>query len=112
MLVGRRSVSLQRSVPLRRCLVRQACRPSPSRDARKPPGESAADPHRRAAERTGVARSAGTCASDVIGGTKNRVLATLYRSGEVAPIFEKWFGSMTTTGPIIVAMYLINGLPE
>jgi len=40
------------------------------------------------------------------------VLATLYRSGEVAPIFEKWFGSMTTTGPIIGAMYLINGLPE
>src|SRR2546428_13785305 len=112
MLVGRRSVSLQRSVPLRRCPVRQACRPSPSRDARKPPGESAADPHRRAAERTGVARSAGTCASDVTGGTQNRVLATLYRSGAVAPIFEKLLRSMTTTGPIIGAMHLLIRLPE
>ena len=25
----------------------------------------------------------------------NRALATLYRSGDVVPIFEKWFGSMT-----------------
>jgi len=30
----------------------------------------------------------------------------------VAPIFEKYFGSMTTAGPLIVNMYLMNGLPE
>jgi len=42
----------------------------------------------------------------------NRALATLYRSGEVAPIFEKWFDSMNTVGPLVGAMYLINGLPE
>ena len=42
----------------------------------------------------------------------NRSLAAMYRSGEVAPIFEKAFGSMTTFGPIILNMYLINGLPE
>lgn len=42
----------------------------------------------------------------------NRALAALYRSGEVAPIFEKAFGSMTTAAPIIVNMYLMNGLPE
>jgi ABC-type amino acid transport substrate-binding protein len=42
----------------------------------------------------------------------NRALAALYRSGEVAPIFEKWFGSMSTAGPLIGAMYLINALPE
>jgi ABC-type amino acid transport substrate-binding protein len=42
----------------------------------------------------------------------NRALATLYRSGEIAPIFEKWFGSMSTAGPLIGAMYLINGLPD
>ena len=36
----------------------------------------------------------------------------LTRSGEVVPIFEKWFGSMTTAGPLIAAMYLLNGLPE
>ena len=42
----------------------------------------------------------------------NRALAALYRSGEVAPIFEKSFGSMTTAAPIILNMYLMNGLPE
>ena len=42
----------------------------------------------------------------------NRALAAMYRSGEVAPIFEKAFGSMSTAGPLIAAMYLMNGLPE
>src|SRR5262249_28584353 len=42
----------------------------------------------------------------------NRSLAAMYRSGEVAPIFEKGLGSMTTAGPIILNMYLMNGLPE
>jgi ABC-type amino acid transport substrate-binding protein len=42
----------------------------------------------------------------------NRGLASMYRSGEVAPIFEKYFGSMTTAGQMIVGMYLMNGLPE
>jgi glutamate/aspartate transport system substrate-binding protein len=42
----------------------------------------------------------------------NRALAALYRSGEIIPIFEKWFGSMSTAGPLIGAMYAINGLPE
>ena len=42
----------------------------------------------------------------------NRALAAMYRTGEVAPIFEKYFGSMTTAGPLIVNMYLMNGLPE
>lgn len=42
----------------------------------------------------------------------NRALAALYRSANVAPIFQKWFGSMPTATPLIAAMYLINGLPE
>ncbi|HTY81090.1 MAG TPA: amino acid ABC transporter substrate-binding protein [Candidatus Bathyarchaeia archaeon] len=42
----------------------------------------------------------------------NRALAAMYRTGEVGPIFEKYFGSMTTAGQMIVAMYLMNGLPE
>lgn len=42
----------------------------------------------------------------------NRALAALYRSRDIVPIFEKWFGSMTTAGPLIGAMYLMNGLPE
>jgi ABC-type amino acid transport substrate-binding protein len=42
----------------------------------------------------------------------NRALARMYGSGEVVPIFEKWFGSMTTAVPLISAMYLMNALPE
>jgi len=42
----------------------------------------------------------------------NRALASMYRSGEVGPIFEKYFGSMTTAGSMIMGMYLMNGLPE
>jgi ABC-type amino acid transport substrate-binding protein len=42
----------------------------------------------------------------------NRALAALYRSTDIAPLYEKWFGSMTTAGPIIGAMYMLNGLPE
>lgn len=42
----------------------------------------------------------------------NRTLASVYRSGEIVPIYQKWFGSMTTAGPILGAMYLLNGIPE
>jgi len=42
----------------------------------------------------------------------NRALASLYRSGDIAPIFEKWFGSVTTAGQLIGAMYFMNALPE
>jgi ABC-type amino acid transport substrate-binding protein len=42
----------------------------------------------------------------------NRALAAMYRSRAVVPIFEKWFGSMSTAGHLIGAMYVINGLPE
>ena len=40
------------------------------------------------------------------------LLLLMYRSGEVVAIFEKSFGSVTTAGPLIAAMYLVNGLPE
>ena len=42
----------------------------------------------------------------------NRALAATYRSREIVPIYEKWFGSMSTAGALIGAMYMINGLPE
>jgi ABC-type amino acid transport substrate-binding protein len=42
----------------------------------------------------------------------NRALAALYRSGDVIPLYEKWFGSMSTAGPLIGVMYAINALPE
>ncbi|HEX2227570.1 MAG TPA: amino acid ABC transporter substrate-binding protein [Candidatus Binatia bacterium] len=42
----------------------------------------------------------------------NRALATLYRSGEVVPIYEKWFSGFGKPTQAIQAMYLLNGLPE
>jgi ABC-type amino acid transport substrate-binding protein len=42
----------------------------------------------------------------------NRALAGLYRSGDIAPIYDKWFSSMRTPAGLIAAMYLMNGLPE
>jgi ABC-type amino acid transport substrate-binding protein len=42
----------------------------------------------------------------------NKALAALYRSGAVAPIYEKWFGAFGKPTQAIQAMYLLNGLPE
>jgi glutamate/aspartate transport system substrate-binding protein len=42
----------------------------------------------------------------------NRALAQLYRSGDVAPIYDRWFGSFGKPTQAIQAMYLLNGLPE
>ncbi len=42
----------------------------------------------------------------------NRALAGLYRSGGIAPIYERWFGSFGKPSPAIAAMYMLNGLPE
>jgi ABC-type amino acid transport substrate-binding protein len=42
----------------------------------------------------------------------NRALAALYRSGGVAPIYDRWFGAFGKPTQAIQAMYLLNGLPE
>jgi ABC-type amino acid transport substrate-binding protein len=42
----------------------------------------------------------------------NRALAALYRSGEILPIYDSWFGALGKVGDAIEAMYMINGLPE
>jgi glutamate/aspartate transport system substrate-binding protein len=42
----------------------------------------------------------------------NRALASLYRSGGIAPIYDRWFGSLGTPSPAIKAMYFLNALPE
>src|ERR1700752_3424942 len=42
----------------------------------------------------------------------NRALAGLYRSGGIAPIYERWFGGFGKPSEAIKAMYLLNGLPE
>jgi ABC-type amino acid transport substrate-binding protein len=42
----------------------------------------------------------------------NRALAGLYRSGGIAPIYDRWFGGFGKPSPAIQAMYMLNGLPE
>jgi ABC-type amino acid transport substrate-binding protein len=42
----------------------------------------------------------------------NRVLARLYRSGEIIPVYERWFGSFERTSNLLQAMYLLHSLPE
>jgi glutamate/aspartate transport system substrate-binding protein len=42
----------------------------------------------------------------------NRALASLYRSGEILTIYERWFGAFGKPSQAIQAMYMLNGLPE
>ncbi len=42
----------------------------------------------------------------------NRALAGLYRSGDVVPIYDRWFGTFGKPSQALDAMYLLNGLPE
>jgi glutamate/aspartate transport system substrate-binding protein len=42
----------------------------------------------------------------------NRVLSRLYRSGQIYPIYERWFGAVYRASPLLQTMYLLHGLPE
>jgi glutamate/aspartate transport system substrate-binding protein len=42
----------------------------------------------------------------------NRALTRLYRSAEVVPIYEKWFGPFPAGGSLIAALYVLNSVPE
>ena len=42
----------------------------------------------------------------------NRVLARLYRSGEIIQIYERWFGPFDRTSNLLQSMYLLYSLPE
>jgi glutamate/aspartate transport system substrate-binding protein len=42
----------------------------------------------------------------------NRAIAELYRSGDVAAIYDRWFGVFGKPSQAIQAMYLLNGVPE
>ena len=42
----------------------------------------------------------------------NRVLSSLYRSGEIIPIYARWFGKLGQPSKILVAMYALYALPE
>ena len=44
--------------------------------------------------------------------TVNRVLARLYRSGEIVQVYERWFGSFERTSNLLQAMFLLHSLPE
>jgi len=42
----------------------------------------------------------------------NRVLARLYRTGEIQPIYERWFGQWGTPSRLLIALFALEGLPE
>lgn len=42
----------------------------------------------------------------------NRALANIYRSGDILAIYDRWFGVLGKPGDAIVAMYMLNGLPD
>lgn len=42
----------------------------------------------------------------------NRSLARLYRSGEIGPLFQRWFEPLGNPGELLKLMFLLNGLPE
>ena len=42
----------------------------------------------------------------------NRVLSSLYRSGEIVQIYSRWFGKLGPPAKILIAMYALYALPE
>jgi ABC-type amino acid transport substrate-binding protein len=42
----------------------------------------------------------------------NRVLSSLYRSGEIVQIYNRWFGKLGPPSKILAAMYALYALPE
>lgn len=42
----------------------------------------------------------------------NRVLSHLYRSGEIAQIYARWFGKLGAPSSLLLAMYALHALPE
>ena len=44
--------------------------------------------------------------------TVNRALVSLYRSGEIDTIFERWLGALGAPGPLLHSMFYLSTLPE
>jgi glutamate/aspartate transport system substrate-binding protein len=42
----------------------------------------------------------------------NRVLAQIYRSGDIGQIYSRWFGKLGPPGTLLLLMYGLNALPE
>jgi glutamate/aspartate transport system substrate-binding protein len=42
----------------------------------------------------------------------NRVLARLYRSGQILEVYSHWFGRLGTPSALLLSLYAIEGVPE
>ena len=42
----------------------------------------------------------------------DRSLARLYRTGEIGPVFQRWFEPLGSPGDLLKVMFLLNGLPD
>jgi ABC-type amino acid transport substrate-binding protein len=42
----------------------------------------------------------------------NRTLSSLYRSEQIVPIYERWFGPFAAASPLVQALYLLHSWPE
>ena len=42
----------------------------------------------------------------------NSGLASIYRSGEIVEIFDRWFRDLGDPGPLVRALYLLGAIPE
>lgn len=42
----------------------------------------------------------------------NAALAQVYRSGDIGPIFNRWFGAMGKPGTMLQATYMLGAIPE
>lgn len=42
----------------------------------------------------------------------NKALAEIYRSGDIVPIYDRWFGALGKPSEALQIMYLLNALPE
>jgi ABC-type amino acid transport substrate-binding protein len=42
----------------------------------------------------------------------NRVLARLYRSGQIIEVYTRWFGRIGTPSALLLSLYAIEGVPE
>ena len=42
----------------------------------------------------------------------DRALIRLYRSADVVPIYEKWFGPFPESSSLIAAVYVLNSVPD
>ena len=40
------------------------------------------------------------------------MMTRIYRSGQIVPIYDRWFGKLGKPGQFLTAMFLLNGLPE